>query len=226
MKRFYFFGLTFFMAFSAFSQTSIQPPSVYVEDIGPTDGDVAAYSFIINQTGDSANYVWERNVIELTEGWLTAVCDVNTCHFPSVEFAEFGLEADSAGTLDVHVYTNYVNPAGVSGAAIIEVTVTNLIDSEDTAQATYYFNQSLSAPEQISNALKIYPNPVVSEFFVEGSDQVQRLEIYSVSGKLVKEVQSFGQGSVNVDGLKTGNYIVRMWDDFNTQISTNVLTVQ
>lgn len=226
MRKLYLFAVAALSVISGYAQTTIEPPTVYLNDIAATDGDVAAYSFVLNQTGDSTGYIWERNIIEITEGWLTAVCDVVTCHFPTVESSTFGLKADSLGTLDVHVYTNFVDPNGVDGAAIVEVTVTNLSDEDDVAVGTYYFNQALSTPERITNALKIYPNPVVSEFFIEGADDVQRVEIYDISGRLVKEVQSFGQGSINVDDLGNGNYIVRMWNDSNKQLSSNVLTIQ
>ncbi len=221
MKKLYIIAVGLLLGVSTYAQTVIEPNEIAVEGITVQQSDVVANAVVINQSSESQSYVWTREIVDITPEWFTAVCDVNLCHGPVVGEAGFNLEAGQEGTLDVHVY-----PSGFEGGAIIIVTVTNVNDSEDTDSATYYFNQALSAPAAITNALKIYPNPVVSEFFIEGADKVQRIEIYNISGQLVKEVQSFGQGSVNVDGLGTGNYIVRMWDDSNTQISTNVLTVQ
>lgn len=221
MKKLYILVVALFIGASTFAQTVIEPDEVAEEGITVTDSDVNAESLVINQSGEIQNYTWSREVIELTPTWWTAVCDKNLCHGPSVDEASFFLNAGEEGTMDVHVYPNQTE-----GAAIVSVTVTNDNNPEDFASAMYYFNQALSVPEVLTNALKIYPNPVVSEFFIEDAGEVQRIEIYSISGKLVKEVQSFGQGAINVDDLGTGNYIIRMWDDANAQISTNVLTVQ
>jgi hypothetical protein len=221
MKKICLSFLSVAFSVGCMAQTVIEPSEVAVEGITVMDSDINAESLVINESNETQNYTWNREVIELTPTWWTAVCDRNLCHGPTVEQASFFLDAGESGTMDVHVYPNQTN-----GAAIVEVTVTNDNDLEDSASAMYYFNQALSTPEVLTNALKIYPNPVVSEFFIDGADDVQRVEIYNISGKLVKEVQSFGQGSVNVDNLGTGNYIVRMWDDSNNQISTNVLSVQ
>ena len=203
------------------SQITLYPEEVAVENLEPSDVEGVGYSFVTNQSESEKTIVWELNVIESGENWDVVVCDVTTCHFPGVLTAEFVLAAGETGNIDVHA-----RPNGNDGGAIVEVKVSNAADETESVVGMYYFNQALSAPERVTNTLKIYPNPVVSEFFIDGADDVQRIEIYSITGKLVKEVQSFGQGSVNVEDLGTGNYIVRMWDNSNAQISTNVLSIQ
>jgi len=221
MKNLYLFILLAACTSVASAQTVIQPDIIAMEGITVIDSDVNGEAEVINQSTTTQNYTWSREIIEITPTWFTAVCDKNLCHGPTVEEASFFLEAAEAGTMDVHVY-----PQGTPGAAIVVVTVTNDNDPEDTAEATYYFNQSLSTPEVLTNALKIYPNPAVSHFSIEGADGVERVEIYDLSGKLIKEVQSFGVSLINVDDLSTGNYIVRMWDESDAQVSSNILSIQ
>jgi len=221
MKKFYLLTVAVLAGVSLTAQTAIEPPVVAVDGITLIDSDVAAYSEVLNQSEETKDYVWEREIIELTDGWETAVCDLNLCHLSFVDDATFTLAGNSAGTMDVHVYPN-----GNSGAAIVSVRVTNVDDDEDFAEGMYYFNQALSAPERLSNALKIYPNPVVDEFFVEGGENVERLEIFDISGKLIKEFAQSRVNSFSVSELEGGNYIVRMWDNNNRQLSTNLLTIQ
>jgi hypothetical protein len=221
MKKLYAIFIAVLIGASTFAQTIIEPNEIAVEGITAQQSDVIANAVVINQSLEQQFYTWTREIIDITPEWFTAVCDVNLCHGPVVGDATFNLNPGQEGTLDVHVY-----PSGFEGGAIISVTVSNDNDPEDTDNAMYYFNQALSVSTTITNALKVYPNPVVSEFFIEGADDVERIEIYNISGKLVKQVQSFGQGSVNVDRLGTGNYIVRMWNESNVQLSTNILTIQ
>lgn len=222
MKKIYQVILISFLGTTSFAQTSFEPNTIEVENFDPYDFEAVGYSFVTNQSDFTVIYEWTRNVIEITEGWTSAVCDKNDCYLSFISTEQFILPPDSVTNIDVHVY-----PDSLEGNALIEIIVEDIDDPENVVSGTYLFSSNLlSAPERITSALKIYPNPVVSEFFIDGADDVQRIEIYSITGKLVKEVQSFGQGSVNVEDLGTGNYIVRMWDNSNAQISTNVLSVQ
>jgi len=210
------------MTIVAFGQTALSPNPVLVENLDSDEFEAVAYSFVTNESSEEIEYTWTRNTIEITEGWSTAVCDLNQCYLSMVSSQDFILSAGLTGNLDVHLY-----PAGIDGYALIEVTIEDNDNEENSVTGVYLFSSgSLSAPERINNALKIYPNPVQSDFFIDGGEAVERIEIYSVSGKLVKEVNLQGRNAVNVNDLQSGNYIVRMWDQSNSQISTNVLSIQ
>ncbi|HKK40179.1 MAG TPA: T9SS type A sorting domain-containing protein [Cryomorphaceae bacterium] len=222
MKKLYLLALILAFSLSSYAQTSLEPNPVSVENFNADDFEAVAYSNVTNDGSSIVIYSWTRNVIEMTEGWTSAICDLNQCYLEFVSTQEFILPPGEVSNIDVHVY-----PDGIEGSALIEVTVEDTDNPENAVTGVYLFSTGfLSTPERINNALKIYPNPVVSEFIIQGADMVERIEIYNISGKLVKEIQSFGQGSINVDNLGTGNYIVRMWSDANVQLSTNVLTVQ
>ncbi len=221
MKHVYLSLSFIFAVLIGTAQTVIIPSEIAVEGITSADTDIVGDAVVVNQSDDEQSYQWTRTIIDLADGWNTAVCDVNLCYGPTVDQANFALSPGQEGTLDVHVY-----PGGNEGAAIVSVTVVNVNNAEDNATAIYYFNQALSVPEVINNALKIYPNPVADQFFVEGGDKVERLDIYNLEGKLVKEFRNTGSTAMDVSELPTGNYIVRMWNESNQQISTNILSVQ
>ena len=215
-----------FLAFFIFVQigngqdTVLDPDVVVLDDVASSDFEGVGYSFVFNNSDFDKNFIWERNVIDITEGWTSAVCDLNLCHLDFVNSAQFFLAAGDTGNIDVHVYPN-----NFEGAAVIEVSVVNATNANDGDTATFYFNTALNTQERITNALKIYPNPSTDYFFVEGFENVGRLEIFNVTGKKVREFTGNQSGSFPISGMEQGNYIVRMWDDSGKQISSNILSV-
>ncbi|MCH2215411.1 MAG: T9SS type A sorting domain-containing protein [Flavobacteriales bacterium] len=224
MKKIFTFFIVFINALAIVAQTSINPPSASVEVAG-SEFEGVGYLNFTNDGDETVNYGWVRNVVEITSGWTSAVCDNITCYFPNVSTSpeDVILAPGESSNLDVHAYPN-----GEEGSAIIEVIVTDQNNAENTVTGTYFFNISLSTSsvEKITNVLKLYPNPTSSAFSIENADLVERVQIFDVSGKLIKEIQGFGINLISVDDLKTGNYIVRMWDKKNTPLSSNILTIQ
>src|SRR6056297_3223848 len=158
MRKLYtslFIGFMLF-ALNVNAQITLEPNPVYNNDFGIDETDVVAYSHITNEAAFSRTYTWVRNVIEITPGWTSAVCDTNQCYLSFVSTQEFTLPAGATGNLDVHVY-----PDGIEGAAIIEVYVVDNGDASNNITGTYLFNQPLSTPERLTERIKVFPNPTV-----------------------------------------------------------------
>lgn len=58
--------------------------------------------------------------------------------------------------------------------------------------------------------LKIYPNPVQNEFFIQSDEKVELVEIYSLSGEKVFTQTNSNIHSVNVSQLSKGIYLTRI----------------
>jgi hypothetical protein len=218
MKKILLLFVSVGFLFAVNAQTVITPTQVAVEDIASSDFEGVAYSFIQNQSAFDKNFIWERNVIDISDGWTSAVCDNVQCHFEWVNSAQFFLQAQGEGNIDVHAYPN-----DNEGGAIIEVIVRNATNPNDNATGTYYFNQALSSGERITNKLSIFPNPATDHLVIEEGDKVNRIEFFDISGKLIKEVQSQGSQTIDLSDLPEGSYIVRLWDAQNEALSSNVL---
>lgn len=56
------------------------------------------------------------------------------------------------------------------------------------------------------------PNPVKNQFTLAGVSKITSVEIYDISGKLVKQFdkESLSKNSFNISKLKTGNYVVKI----------------
>ena len=66
-----------------------------------------------------------------------------------------------------------------------------------------------STRNQINFSVKIHPNPASDILFINTEETLDRFEIFSLNGELVKS----GQVSDNIDiaDLKTGAYLLRVW---------------
>lgn len=201
---------------SAQAQIVIAPSPIEV-NVHPAAFEGIAHSFVTNN-GASDEFVWERNVISITEGWRSAVCDVEMCHNDQVSSMEFPLESGESGVLDVHVY-----PYGFVGSAIIEVVVTSLSNPDITATGVYYFNQSVSVPERLSEAIKLYPNPAIDQIFIGEGENVDRIELFSLSGRKVLDAPLNNERVVSVGHLSTGTYIARLFNASGEQVSSNLM---
>jgi hypothetical protein len=203
------------------AQTVIEPNPVQINDIDVTEFEVVAYSTVTNESSFNVTYEWTRNEIEITEEWSSAICDKNQCYLSWVSSQEFSLAPGEEGTLDVHVYPN-----DAEGAAIIEVEVTDVTNPDNTDTGLYLFNNTLNTVERLSNAISVYPNPAFNDLFLENPSNVELVEFYDIRGKLHLSAQVNGNMSIDISGLSSGNYIIRMWNSNNEQVSTNLLMKQ
>jgi hypothetical protein len=79
-------------------------------------------------------------------------------------------------------------------------------------------------PQPDPLTISIYPNPANSVFQFQTSATIARMEVFSVTGELVKDVSSPGR-SVNIEELNRGLYLVR-FTDINQASTTVRLTVE
>jgi len=71
-----------------------------------------------------------------------------------------------------------------------------------------YDEAILSVPELLKNSVKIYPNPTSDVLHVSViADEVPFLQLYSISGVLLKEINS---NQLNVSDIATGTYILKV----------------
>jgi hypothetical protein len=62
------------------------------------------------------------------------------------------------------------------------------------------------------------PNPVKNQFTLKGINKMVSVELYDISGKLVKQFdqESLSKNAFDVSRLKTGNYVVKVKTDNDT----------
>lgn len=187
-----------------------------------SEDDVTAKGFIKNESDSTITVKWKRNIIEITDGWETAVCDKNLCYLPN--YAETSTEdgthlvlaAGEESNFDIHVYPN-----GIEGAAIVDLTATDINNAENTVTGRFEFNQTTTSTFSVSKAdIKIFPNPTLDFISLSEADDVERLVIYNIVGRPVKLFEADYSNRYNVMDLPTGMYLVRLLGNNDKTIKT------
>lgn len=68
--------------------------------------------------------------------------------------------------------------------------------------------------DQTFSQISIYPNPTSHEFYIDGKN-ISNVEIFDLTGKLVKSTQNLTSG-INIQDLAKGIYIVKIQSGNNT----------
>ena len=127
------------------------------------------------------------------------------------------------GSALVAVASGFLNPAVNSDGPAFGVYVALPAGGEliplPLATATQNTNISLS-----SNNIIAYPNPVQNTLVISSEEQMTKISIYDISGKIVmdEDVNGF-QKNVNFDSLKSGNYLLVVSDKNKNQIVKQII---
>lgn len=135
--------------------------------------------------------------------------------FPSNEFA---CTATPNGSIFMN-YMDYVNDACMAmftndQKALVQNTMSGPRASLLTSASTSCGALSVEDFQAIK-AITLYPNPVSVEFFIASPfKSIDEVEIYNQNGQLVKsaKVDSTDSYRMNVDGLASGIYYLRIYD--------------
>lgn len=82
------------------------------------------------------------------------------------------------------------------------------------------FSCTALAVEDVVNSkdVALSPNPVKNQFTLKGINKMVSVELYDISGKLIKQFdqESLSKNTFDVSRLKTGNYVVKVKTDNDT----------
>ena len=218
MKKIYLL-LLYFAPFSLFSQLSFNPNPVVVEDVASDDFEGVGDGFLIHEGSAEITVVWERNVIEITDGWDNAVCDKNQCYLPTVGTKQFIIGPNESANMDIHAYPN-----SLEGSAIIELIAKQVDDTSNVASCVYYFNATPNGTIEINKEYyAIFPNPAKEAFTIKGDNNIDQVIIFNAAGKNIKTVQYEYNKWYDLGDVSNGTYFVRLTDKKGKLLATKVL---
>jgi hypothetical protein len=222
MKMYYFPILVLsilFVPIQMVAQLLVSPNPVFIENMDFDAFETVGYSTVTNESGLGVGVIWTREEIMMTEGWTSAICDINQCYLSFISTQNFYLASAAEGNIDVHLYPN-----GIEGSAVIAVHLALATDPEEIiTSAMFYFNTTLSTAERLVENIKLYPNPTTDMVWIDGEHGVHTVEVFSLEGKLVKQSMVAGTAALSMADLPKGSYILRLKDLRGDLLSSSVV---
>jgi hypothetical protein len=173
-------------------------------------------------TEDNVSYDWTKEILAGPRDWDISFCDNTRCWLPFVNAGSVTLIPNVPGTADVHLETVGLGVPGDS--CIVRITVSETGNPDNTAQAVFRFYAKNTTPivevDGADDDLILYPNPATDYFHIKGSLDVGQITLFNYVGREVRNYAAADNGSYSLDGLKTGMYLARIYNDSGIIIRT------
>ncbi|WP_298417228.1 T9SS type A sorting domain-containing protein [uncultured Kordia sp.] len=168
-----------------------QPGQVHTADVD-NDGDMD----IISSSFLDSKIAWYENLDGLGDFGPQQIISQNVLNVNSMCVVDF----DSDGDMDI------------------------LSTSAESGKITWHRNDlinplSIDEFNNSTNAIKVFPNPVVNELFFETNKNIEKITVYNLSGKMVKQFTAESQSldKIQMKGLSKGLYFVKIQTANGTQ---------
>lgn len=106
-----------------------------------------------------------------------------------------------------------------------EIRLMNTALSEEQIQSLYQEFSTSSIHEDISlSDLRLYPMPTNDQIKIKSSAQIKKVEIYDLTGSLVKEQHGHSITDIAVNQLESGLYVIKLYNE--SHIESRKLIIQ
>ena len=187
--------------------------------VHPDSFEVKAKANFKNTATTTKKFTWSRSILNITAGWQSLVCDPNSCWTAAVSTApqEIELVANAVANLDV-----YIRPNHISGAATIEMKISEVGNPTNTVTGRYLFSPTTATKDLSKTAnIKIYPNPATDFFMLQDEhDAVDRVVVYNIIGRQVKIYKATEGFRYTLSDLPEGIYLVRLLNANGATVKT------
>lgn len=206
-------------SFDPNDKTCLQGPLVSNTIIG----EYVTYMIRFENTGtDVAQNIVVTDLIDTTKFYIESIETVDASHAYRKEVSD--------GNLVSYYFENINLPFPTSalryGYVVFKIKTKNTLTQGDSFSNTAAIYFDYNAPiitntyvttiqnlgiidNETQTKFILYPNPVKDMLFFETAAQVIKIEVFDVSGRILSS-QGVINNKVNLNGLKTGNYILKI----------------
>ena len=195
-------------------------PGIVNSTVHPDSFEIRGKATLKNTSSQIKRVVWQRNIVSMTNGWQSLVCDINQCWTSGVSASPDTIVLAANGTSNLDAY---IRPNQISGSATIELKATEVGNSTNSVTGRYLFTTTTNTREvsKSSNSFKIYPNPTTDYFMLnDDGDVVSRVVIYNIIGRQVRSYNVVDNYKYSVNDLPEGIYIVRLLNNSGNTVKT------
>lgn len=216
-----FIALLFFNVVSG--QIAFSPEQITI--LGNPSEELITFKVDLTNNGaEDVQLFWKLSKGDnFPEEWATQICDFQLCYGENVDQISTALPntLKAGETRDFKIYLLPYNTEGEGDLSfsifdddgfaneVVKLTTNEIIISTTT-----------SVKEVRDLDIKIYPNPSNDYFQMTHDDKVSKVIIYNLAGKTIKELNHYKGKSQNIDFLRSGMYLVRLFDSRSELIKT------
>lgn len=198
---------------------TLTPPIVNTS-VNSDSFEVKGKAVLKNTASQTKRFVWQRNILSMTNGWQALVCDINQCWTSAVNVSPDTIVLAPNGTSNLDVY---IRPNHTSGAATIELKVTEVGNATNTLTGRYLFSPTTGLRDYSkgSTGIRIYPNPTTDYFMVlDHNDLIDKVVIYNIIGRQMKSYKAIDNFKYMIYDLPEGIYIIRLLNGQGNTVKT------
>ena len=197
------------------AQLSFNPEAIDITG-QPSEEIIIVPSDLTNNSNEDINFYWrvEKDGSFPSE-WQTQICDFRLCYGEDVDESNPQLpNTIKAGeTKDIKVYL-LPNETEGSSSLVLTLYSDTLFQNKlvSLSTASMQISNTTSTIDNPGEDLVIYPNPTSDYFQVRNDNRISKVVIYNIVGKEIKRFNHVPGKQHNVESLRNGLYLVRLFD--------------
>ena len=177
-------------------------------------------NFAVNNSEETKVMRWTQTTIFKGAKWSNAqVCDNFLCYTDKIKTKTIQLGSGDTTLMKILFKPNGQDTSGYYTISIQEEGASTLDDL-----AHFFFNGSTASTKRINNVetVKIFPNPSTDYIQLNSKELVKNITIYNATGIIVREVNNYNNGLIQVKDFPSGIYYI-MIDFYNGKTGVSKL---
>lgn len=215
MTRFLLSLAMCFIGYVGISQITVDPPEPVGEGISSEAAIHAENFFVNNGSTAPVDFLWRAEVVSMPSNWRIQICDTNLCY----DWGQLECPPNNPNTLPVNdpkLMQISAQPNGQTGVGDIDLILFDVADPSNiyaTIPVTLTTTSNTADVSKKFDEIAIFPNPAISQFSLDNDEGIEKIVVYNIIGKEVKNFDKDAANAYPVSDLRNGMYLVRLFDE-------------